>query len=142
MWVIAHTVSGLALGSLLLPAGLWAIVPAALLLHILLDAVPHWDYISSPYRHAASAADVICSAATLMAARMVFDAEWVVVIAGVVSALPDLDIFNDTLLRGRGIKLFPSHWRSFPHGSAPPLPGVATQAVVITLSVLVFAAHA
>lgn len=137
MWVITHTLSGMALGALLYPLSLWLIVPAALLLHLILDLVPHWDYTRSPNRALWASADVAVSVAALVLARGVAGVEWVVVIAGVVSALPDLDVLDMLWSRHRRRRVFPSHWRGFPHGSATPVPGIAVQFVVWVVSVAV-----
>lgn len=140
MWVITHTATGLALGAVLVARDvpLWAIVAAALVLHVLLDIVPHWDYTRTHHRTTWALADVTVSAAILVAARTAAGAEWAVVLAGFVSALPDLDVLNAFWPTQRRIRFFPSHWTSFPHGSAPPLAGTLVQALVVAVSVAVF----
>jgi hypothetical protein len=139
MWVITHTLTGLALGVLLAGRGapLWMIVLAALLLHLLLDLVPHWDYTRTRHRATWAVADVTVSAAVLISMRLVVEAEWAIVVAGMVSALPDLDVLNALWPTKRRIRLFPSHWSRFPHGAAAPLPGTLVQAAVAVASVAI-----
>ncbi len=136
MWVITHTVSGMALGATLEDLGPWLVVPGALLLHLLLDLVPHWDYTRTPNAVRWGAIDLAASGAALLAAYALLDAGWLVLLAGAVSALPDLDVFNALLPTERRVRLFPSHWSRFPHGRAEPVPGTALQAVVVALSLL------
>lgn len=140
MWVIAHTLSGLALGSALADRGasVWMIVLAALLLHLVLDLVPHWDYTRTRWRVLYAATDAFVSLLALSLAWTVGGLAWPVIVAGVVSALPDLDVVHVALSRReRPVRLFPSHWRGFPHGSAPPVPGILVQAAVAAGSVAV-----
>lgn len=135
MWVITHTLTGMALGAVLGGRGVsvWLIAIAALVLHLLLDIVPHWDYTSTRSRGAWAVADVAASAVALgIAAGM--GADRAVLVAAVVSALPDLDVLNALWRTERRIRLFPSHWRTFPHGAAPPLPGTALQALIALVS--------
>ncbi|HET6498069.1 MAG TPA: hypothetical protein VFH17_03340 [Coriobacteriia bacterium] len=137
MWVVTHTLSGLALGAVLVERGahVLTIVMAALLLHILLDLVPHWDYTRVRCRVLCAAADASVSFGILWLAWAVGGFEWPVILAGVLSALPDLDVVTGSLSRReRPVRLFPSHWRGFPHGSAPPLPGVLVQVAVAAVS--------
>lgn len=142
MWVITHTLSGMALGIVLGGRGVswWAIVAAALLFHIVLDLVPHWDYVRTDRSALWAVADVAGALAVLVGARLVGGFEWTVVIAGAVSALPDIDILNALWPSKKRIRLFPSHWSGFPHGSAPPLPGILVQVLVAIVSVIVLAA--
>lgn len=141
MWVITHTLSGLALGAALdarnMP--LWAVVVAALMLHLVLDLVPHWDYVHEPRRALWAAMDVAASAALLLAMKFVGGAGWTVVLAGVISALPDLDVLNALWTTEQRVRIFPSHWDRFPHGSAAPIPGtlIQTAVAVISLAVMV-----
>lgn len=137
MWVVTHTLSGLALGSALVERGahMLTIVAAALLLHLVLDLVPHWDYTRVRWRVLCAAADVLASLAVLALAWVVGGLGWPVIVAGVVSALPDIDVVRVSLSRqDRPVRLFPSHWRGFPHGSARPVPGVLIQVAVGALS--------
>jgi len=136
VWVVTHTLTGLALGALLHErgAGLWAIVPAALGLHLVLDIVPHWDYTRTRKRAVWAGADVAAAAAALVLARAA-GIEWAVVLAGLVSAAPDLDVLNAVWTTERRVRFFPSHWARFPHGSATPVPGTLVQAAIAAASV-------
>jgi hypothetical protein len=143
MWVIVHALSGMALGAALgseaagLP--LWAVLIAALAAHAALDVVPHWDYTRRPDTWAWASVDVLASAAALLLVWRVWDAPDYVFWAGLVSALPDLDVLDAVVpLKTRG-RLFPSHWRVYPHGRARPLAGTLIQGVVVVTSVAVLA---
>lgn len=142
MWVVTHTLTGLALGAALHArgAGLWVIVPAALVLHLLLDLVPHWDYVRTRNRAVWAVGDVAAAAAVLVFARTAAGMEWAIVLAGLVSALPDLDVLNALWTTERRVRLFPSHWAGFPHGSAPPVPGTLVQATIAAASIAVILA--
>lgn len=142
MWVITHMLTGLALGTLLAGqhASLWLIVTAAVLLHLLLDLVPHWDYVHE--RHAALwvAGDLAATVTVVLLARIAGGFTPHVLIAGVVSALPDLDVLNGIRPTERRIRFFPSHWERFPHGSAGPVLGTLVQAVLWVASIAIMVA--
>lgn len=141
MWVIVHTLSGMALGAALGAAGSgapwWLIVLAALAAHALLDVVPHWDYTRRPRLWLWALGDVAVSALVLAAAWRVYHLPWYVLLGAVVSAAPDLDVLDAVLPIGRHRRLFPSHWKPYPHGRAGPLAGTLVQAAVIAVSVFV-----
>jgi hypothetical protein len=139
MWVITHMLTGMAVGAVLGARGapVWAVVAAALLLHVVLDMVPHWDYVYTERRAIWALADVGASVAVLLWAATLGDASWAVLLAGAVSALPDLDVLNALWPGERRIRLFPSHWSGFPHGSAAPVPGTVVQGAIAVLSVVV-----
>jgi len=134
MWVCVHALSGLSLGALA-PLGMALTVVGALALHLLLDLVPHWDYTRDRRRLVWAAADVAVAAAAVAALVVLLNLPARAVAAAAVSALPDLDVFDALLQRPRRHRLFPSHWRAFPHGEARPLTGVPVQAVVAFASV-------
>lgn len=136
MWVITHTLSGMALGALLVDrgVGLLVIVPGALLLHLILDIVPHWDYTSSPHFVRWASADVAASGIALAIAGIA-GVGWIAIVAGAVSAAPDLDVLNTLRRTRRSSRFFPSHMVGFPHGRAAPVPGTIVQAVVGLVSV-------
>ncbi len=133
MWAIVHAISGMAVGHVLGAYGFVAIVFAALALHVLLDLVPHWDYTRTRNAWTWVVLDVAVSAVVLVVARVGFDADWKVIVAGVVSMAPDLDVL-DSLHRSPRRVRFPSHWTRFPHGSCAPLPGVLIQMAVVVAS--------
>jgi hypothetical protein len=136
MWVIVHALSGMALGRVL-PSSLWIMVPAVLVAHALLDLVPHWDYTHSRGKILWGLLDAAAAAASLLVAALVFHLPGLVIVAGIVSALPDLDVLDALFPIKRRSRWFPSHWQRYPHGHARPLPGVAVQAAVVALSVAV-----
>jgi len=141
VWVIVHALSGMALGAALgsapLDAPVWAILLAALAAHALLDIVPHWDYTRRPRVWAWALGDVTAATLVLGLAWLVLDLPGYVVWAGIVSAAPDLDVLDAVLPLKKHRRLFPSHWRPYPHGSTGPLPGTLIQAAVVAGSVLV-----
>ena len=139
MWVIAHAASGLALGTAL-EAPLWVVVIAALALHVALDLVPHWDYTRSPRRLLWAALDVGAAIVLTLVVWRGAALPTAALVAAVVSALPDLDVVQAVLPFRRDRALYPSHWRSFPHGACGRGWGIAVQAVVVALSLAVVAA--
>ena len=60
---------------------------------------------------------------------------------GILSAAPDFDVLVGTLRHGQGEYWWPGHRSSFPHGRAAPLPGIATQAVVVIAAAAALALH-
>lgn len=129
MWVAVHAFSGLALGTLS-PVGLGLTVVGALILHILLDLIPHWDYTGQRRRLLWASLDVGTAVVAFVATGLALEIPVGAFVVGVVSALPDLDVF-DAVLPGQGHRRwFPSHWSIFPHGHASPLVGILVQAVV------------
>ena len=138
MWVIVHALSGMALGRVL-PPSLWILIPAVLVAHALLDLVPHWDYTHSRGKGLWGALDVAAATSALLLAALVFHLPGLILAAGIVSALPDLDVLDALFPFERRSRWFPSHWQRYPHGHARPLPGVALQAAVVALSLVVLA---
>jgi hypothetical protein len=139
MWVIVHLLSGMAIGSVL-PFSLWVLAPLALGAHALLDLVPHWDYTHSRLAGVWAAADVVAAVAAALLGGFVFHLPGSVLAVGVISALPDLDVLDAVFPIERRSRWFPSHWKSYPHGHAKRLPGIAIQALVIGLSLALIAA--
>ncbi len=129
MWVSVHALSGLTLGALA-PLGVILTMVCALVLHLLLDLVPHWDYTGHRRRTLWAILDVCVSIAAVVALALVLDLSGKAVMAAIVSALPDLDVFDAVLPGSKHRRLFPSHWRGFPHGRAGPLAGILVQSVV------------
>lgn len=138
MWVIVHALSGMALGRLL-PPSLWILIPGVLVAHALLDLVPHWDYTHSRGKVLWGVLDAAAAATALLTAALVFHPPARILVAGIVSALPDLDVLDALFPFRRRSRWFPSHWQSYPHGHARPLPGVAVQVLVMAVSLAVLA---
>lgn len=136
MWLIAHLVSGFALGSAF-KTSLWILVPAALGLHVLLDLVPHWDYGFSLRRPWWGYGDFAMSAATFVVCYGYLGFTRRTLVIGLVSAAPDLDILLYLLPLGWQVKWFPSHRGSFPHGRARQGLGILTQAGAIAVFVAI-----
>ncbi len=136
MWVAVHAFSGLALGaaSPLHPA---LTVVAALGLHAALDLVPHWDYTGDRRRLMWATVDVAVACVGVAMTALWLESPIIAVVAAVVSALPDLDVFDAVLPGGPRRRLFPSHWAAFPHGKASPKVGIPVQAVVAVASLAI-----
>lgn len=139
MWVVVHMVSGVAIGSAV-PGSVWLALAAALLGHVLLDLVPHWDYTRTRLALTWGFLDVLAAVAFGLVCWTVFHLPAKALLAGAVSAAPDLDVLNALVPYDRRTRFFPSHWDRFPHGHATPLPGVLTQAVVVAVSLAVIVA--
>ena len=135
MWVCVHTLTGLALGALS-PWSLGLTLLAALVLHVLLDLVPHWDYSSCPRVVLWAGLDVGASAVALLVVALTIEHGWIIALVGWVSALPDLDVFDALLPEAKRRRWFPSHWSSFPHGRASPAFGITVQMVLVLASFL------
>lgn len=133
MWVAVHAFSGLALGAWS-PWGWGPTLVGALVLHLLLDLVPHWDYTGHRRRLLWAAVDVGMAMVGFVAAAVWLELPALAFVAGVVSALPDLDVFDAVVPGGPRRRWFPSHWRRFPHGQSGPGLGIPIQAVVAALS--------
>jgi hypothetical protein len=134
MWVSVHALSGLALGALA-PLGVGVMIVCALGFHALLDLVPHWDYTGHRRRALWASLDVGASIALVATAFLLLGLPVRSMVAAIVSALPDLDVF-DALMPGRvRRRWFPSHWPNFPHGEARPAIGVPSQIAVVFGSV-------
>ncbi|GAB4258167.1 MAG: hypothetical protein Kow00122_15890 [Thermoleophilia bacterium] len=140
MWMIVHTLSGGALGAVLgVWAGLpgWVVVLVALAAHALLDLVPHWDYTDDRRRVLWALLDLGISVAAAGLGWRQLGLPPVVLAAAAASAAPDLDVVDVLLPFRRSLRVFPSHWNAFPHGHCRRGPGVAVQAVVAGLCILV-----
>lgn len=130
MWVIVHALSGLALGALV-PLGIVLTVLCALFLHLLLDLVPHWDYTRDRRRTLWALLDVTVSVAAVVALFLLLDLPGRALAAAIVSAAPDLDVFDALLPGAKRRRWFPSHWKGFPHGRAGPSAGMTVQLLLV-----------
>lgn len=137
MWVIVHTLTGMALGSLLADQSYWVLVVAALVLHVVLDVVPHWDYTHKLNAEYWGMADVLLSVSVILIGHTVVGMDWKVIVAATVSAAPDLDVLNALLPIKRRWRIFPSHWKRFPHGSCDKPMGIVIQLYVSAVAVIV-----
>ncbi len=129
MWVSVHALSGLTLGALA-PVGVLLTLVCALVLHLVLDLVPHWDYTGHRLRTMWAVLDVAVSIAAVVALVLMLGLSGKAVMAAIVSALPDLDVFDAVLPHSKHRRWFPSHWRRFPHGRTRPTIGILVQSVV------------
>lgn len=146
MWVTVHVCSGLGLASLSRRPKWW-VVPAAIVLHGLLDAVPHWDYTRDRRRVLWAALDLAAAALVVGAAARVARGRpggGTAILAGGAAALPDIEIVDGLFPNRSGtstpkaVRHFPSHKESFPHGDATVAAGILTQVVVGVVSLIVF----
>ncbi len=135
MWVAVHGLTGMALGAWS-PIGLGLTVVAAVVLHVLLDLVPHWDYTGHPRYVLWAVLDVGATAVAFLVVGLTAEGGAAIVLVGLVSALPDLDVL-DALFPGRGRRRwFPSHWSRFPHGTSSPAFGIPLQATLAVVSLV------
>ncbi len=141
MWVAVHGFTGMALG-VWSPLGMGLTVLAALVLHLLLDLVPHWDYSRHPRRVLWAGLDVGVTAVAFLVAGLSLDQGLSIVLVGFVSALPDLDVLDAVLPGKARRRWFPSHWSRFPHGSAPPAVGIPLQVLLMLASLAAIVAGA
>jgi hypothetical protein len=141
MWVAVHGFTGMALG-VWSPLGLGLTIVAAIVLHLLLDLVPHWDYTRHRRRVLWAALDVGVTAIAFLVAGFTLTDGLSVAVVGFVSALPDLDVFDAIKPRSKRRRWFPSHWSRFPHGTASPALGIPLQVVIMVASLTAIAAGA
>jgi hypothetical protein len=134
VWVIVHMLTGLALGSAL-GGPWWFLFPLALVAHVVIDLIPHWDYTRTRYRVFLGVLDVAVSALACLLCYVVLRLPSVAVLAGILSAAPDLDVLSAILPYEQQRRWFPSHWSRFPHGKAGPTLGIIIQCVMIVVSV-------
>lgn len=132
MWVVVHIYAGLAVAALL-HEPLWLVATLAFISHVSLDAVPHWDYTVSKHPVVWGWIDFVAGCATLLVCLLPLGMPWYLVLMGPLSAAPDFDVLVAALRGDRARQWFPSHWDSFPHGKAGPVPGVAVQLAVVAL---------
>jgi hypothetical protein len=133
-----HASSGLAVGTAA-PLGYGLTILCALVLHLLLDLVPHWDYSHRPRRLWWASMDVLLAIAVVAGFTLTLGLSGRAVVAAMVSALPDLDVFDAVLPGGGRRRWFPSHWRVFPHGRARAVVGVPVQVLVLAGSLVTVA---
>ena len=134
MWVCVHALSGLALGTLA-PLGVALTILGALVLHLLLDLVPHWDYTRDRRRLVWAGTDVVFAVAAVAALTGALDLPVRALVAAAFSALPDLDVFDALLPGTTHRRWFPSHWRAFPHGEVSAKAGIPVQVFVVFASI-------
>ena len=56
---------------------------------------------------------------------------------GVISAAPDVDVVAEALWGRESRHVFPSHWKSFPHGRCGPALGITLQLAILATSAAV-----
>ena len=139
MWVVVHLYAGLGLG--LLPLPYWTLVLVVLASHLLLDFVPHWDYTNTSHFVRWGALDFGASLLTVVVGYVALGAPLRLLALGILAAAPDFDVLVRSLRHDRGEYWWPGHRSSFPHGRVAPLPGIATQAVVVAAAALALALH-
>jgi hypothetical protein len=136
LWVIVHTYVGIAIASVLhLP--FWLVALIVLASHVLLDLIPHWDYTASRDRMLWGWFDFLGALATLIV-LLVLGMPFALVVMGPISGAPDFDVLANTMWGREDRRLFPSHWRRFPHGRCGPALGVPLQLAIMAASAAVF----
>jgi hypothetical protein len=139
MWVVVHLYAGLGLG--LLPLPYWTLVLIALASHLFLDVVPHWDYTNAGRLVLWGSLDFGACLLTVVVGFLGFGAPLRLLALGMLAAAPDFDVLVRAVRHGRGEYWWPGHRPGFPHGRTAPLPGIATQAVVVIAAALALALH-
>lgn len=140
MWVVVHTVSGLALGQAMsVGLGLpwWTIPLPALATHLVLDIAPHWDYYSQPNRVRLAAMDTAVAVLVTVLVWQFLDLSAAVLLAGAMAALPDTDALDIVFPRLRRFRWFPTHRPGFPHGQVGPRAGAVWQGGTVAVSLAV-----
>jgi hypothetical protein len=126
MWVIVHVYVGLAIAALVRDP-VWLVAVLALGSHVPLDLIPHWDYTISRHPFVWGWADFLAGLATLILCLAVLHMPFWMVCMGPLSGAPDFDVLIATIRGDEARKWFPSHWKSFPHGSCGPRLGISLQ---------------
>jgi hypothetical protein len=134
MWVVVHVFAGLAVAALV-KEPVWLVAVLAFGSHVPLDVIPHWDYTVSRHPIAWGWADFLAGLATLLVCLFALGMPWWLVAMGPLSGAPDFDVLVAAIRGGEARHWFPSHWKSFPHGQAGPVSGIAVQAVIVALCV-------
>jgi hypothetical protein len=141
VWVVTHTYVGLALGAVLyatLGLPYWLVIVLLLASHVLLDLVPHWDYVFAE-KHVLWGCVDFFSALAACLSLLALGVPFALVVLGPISGAPDFDVLAAAIRGGRGRHWFPSHWDAFPHGACGPAFGVGVQVVLMAMSAAVFA---
>ncbi len=81
--------------------------------------------------------DVLASVCAFLAAWLALDWPFWLATMGLISGAPDWDVLIAMLRGSHARKLFPSHWRSFPHGRSGRLWGIGVQVAIMAASVVV-----
>ena len=78
--------------------------------------------------------DVGVTVVALLAAGLSLDHGLSILMVGLVSALPDLDVLDAVLPGEDRRRWFPSHWSRFPHGTSSPTVGIPLQVLLVLAS--------
>ena len=142
MWVVTHVLAGLGLAAALYAVGApwWLILVVVVAAHVLMDLIPHWDYTVARHPVLYGALDFLGSLIAFLLAWLAFDWPLWLALMGLVSGAPDWDVLIATLRGSHARKLFPSHWKRFPHGRSGPIWGIGVQVAIMAASVVVLLA--
>lgn len=131
MFVVAHAAAGSVIGSVVStdkPKGWTRLILYAVLSHIVLDLVPHWDYTP---RLVWIALDLLASLFVITIVIFIaHTSKWPVIVGSLAATAPDLDVLFVHL----GIlesKFFVSHLSWFPHGELAAPWGIIIQILFI-----------
>lgn len=135
MWFITHTAVGGALGSRI-RRPLWIVMTFALLSHLILDFIPHWDYPIGPGQLINPIIDILLGVTLSVLLIRGTKARLACVLGIAFSALPDFEGVLQTVgLISR--YYFPSHTIPFMHNKAGLLWGVPVQIIIILVAIFV-----
>ncbi len=134
MWVVVHVCAGLAIAAVV-KQPLWLVAVVAVGSHVVLDVIPHWDYTVSRNPVPWGWVDILASCALVIVCLVAVHMPWWLVLMGPLAAAPDFDVLVATIRGDEARHWFPSHWRSFPHGKASPVRGLATQGAIVALCI-------
>jgi hypothetical protein len=136
MWAVTHAAAGAAIGHCLHTSpGL--ITSGALLSHIVLDAIPHWDYANVDYIEVWAIFDLALATMLTQALGTHTPNVTAVSFGALMAVIPDLEV----VLHHLGVitqTYFPSHRHGFPHGQSSPLVGALIQIALTMLLTCVF----
>ncbi len=130
MLLVAHAAVGGAMGATARreprARGMVLVAVGALVSHVLMDLIPHWDY---PFSLGWIILDIAASLAVFGLIAWLVRAPGMVFWGAFVACIPDLEhVLVSWLLPG---PVFVSHVNWFPHGQAGLVPGLLTQAVTV-----------
>jgi hypothetical protein len=135
MWFITHLAFGAALGTWI-EEPIWLVVVLALLSHILLDAIPHWDYGDLYRIEICAPIDIFCGFLVLLVMMHQNNVPLACFLGGLASAAPDFE--GALYYYGYTSRAyFPSHVKPFPHGKTGRFWGILVQALIVLASLYV-----
>lgn len=131
MWAITHAAAGAAIGHLLHTSP-WHVASGSLLSHLVLDAIPHWDYADVEHPELWAISDLVFAIMLTQVLGTHTHNTRTLTFGALMAVIPDLEV----VLHHFGVitrTYFPSHRPGFPHGQSSPGVGTLIQSVLIAL---------